>query len=63
MRHFYASWCINQREDGGLALPLKLVQDRLGHATLAMTSDTYGHLLRTTSDGTELADAERRLLA
>ena len=26
LRHFYASWCINRRADGGLELPLKLVQ-------------------------------------
>jgi integrase len=30
-RHFYASWCINRREDGGLELPPKMVQVRLGH--------------------------------
>lgn len=30
LRHFYASWCINRREDGGLGLPLKVVQERLG---------------------------------
>jgi integrase len=29
-RHFYASWCINRSVDGGLALPLKMVQARLG---------------------------------
>jgi integrase len=33
LRHFYASWCINRRVDGGLELPLKVVQDRLGHAS------------------------------
>src|SRR5262249_21530852 len=37
LRHFFASWCINRRRDGGLELPLKLVQQRLGHATIAMT--------------------------
>jgi integrase len=44
LRHFYASWCINRRVDGGLELPLKLVQDRLGHASIQMTADCYGHL-------------------
>ena len=29
LRHFYASWCINRRVDGGLELPLKLIQERL----------------------------------
>ena len=33
LRHFYASWCINRRADGGLELPIKVVQGRLGHAT------------------------------
>jgi len=31
-RHFYASWCINRKADGGLELPPKTVQARLGHA-------------------------------
>jgi integrase len=26
LRHFYASWCINRRADGGLELPIKVVQ-------------------------------------
>ena len=30
LRHFYASWCINRRVDGGLELPLKLVQNTDG---------------------------------
>jgi hypothetical protein len=44
LRHFYASWCINRRMDGGLELPLKVVQARLGHASIQMTADVYGHL-------------------
>ena len=32
LRHFYASWCINRPEDGGLGLPPKNVQERLGHS-------------------------------
>jgi hypothetical protein len=35
--HFYASWCINRRKDGGLELPPKTVQSRLGHASIVMT--------------------------
>jgi integrase len=42
LRHFYASWCINWREDGGLGLPLKMVQHCLGHSTIGRTADTYG---------------------
>ena len=44
LRHFYASWCINRRVDGGLELPLKVVQARLGHASVQMTAECYGHL-------------------
>jgi integrase len=38
LRHFYASWCINRRKDGGLELPIKLVQERLGHSTINLTA-------------------------
>ena len=61
LRHFFASWCINRRVDGGLELPLKTVQARLGHATLAMTADVYGHLFPSESEHDELAQAEARL--
>jgi integrase len=63
LRHFYASWCINRREDGGLELPPKTVQARLGHASIVMTLDRFGHLFPTHDDGTELAAAERALFA
>jgi integrase len=63
LRHFYASWCINRRSDGGLELPIKTVQARLGDASILMTSDRYGHLFPRTDDGSELAEAERVLLA
>jgi integrase len=63
LRHFYASWCINRRADGGLELPAKLVQERLGHASIVMTMDRYGHLFPRGDDGAELAEAERALLA
>jgi len=62
LRHFYASWCINRKADGGLELPVKIVQTRLGHATFAMTLDRYGHLFPSNDDGSELADAERALM-
>jgi integrase len=44
------------------ALPLKLVQARLGHASIQMTADRYGHLFPSGDDGTELAAAEKALL-
>ena len=49
LRHFFASWCINSKADGGLGVSPKVVQSWLGHATIAMTLDTYGHLFP--SDG------------
>lgn len=62
LRHFYASWCISRKADGGLELPLKVVQARLGHASISMTADRYGHLFPNTDDGSELAAAERAFL-
>jgi integrase len=61
-RHFFASWCINRKADGGLELPAKVVQERLGHATITMTLDRYGHLFPSGDDGGELARGQRRIL-
>jgi integrase len=61
LRHFYASWCINQKVDGGLELPLKVVSVRLGHASIQMTADRYGHLFPSADNGAELAAAEKAL--
>lgn len=63
LRHFYASWCINRKKDGGLELPPKTVQARLGHASIVMTLDRYGHLFPSHDDGAELAEAERAVFA
>jgi integrase len=63
LRHFYASWCINRKQDGGLELPMKTVQERLGHSSITTTSDVYGHLFPRGNDGSELAEAEMLLLA
>jgi integrase len=63
LRHFFASWCINRKVDGGLELPGKVVQERLGHSTIAMTMDTYGHLFPRGDDAAELAAAERSLFS
>ncbi|WP_455918785.1 tyrosine-type recombinase/integrase [Ensifer canadensis] len=63
LRHFYASWCINRRADGGLELPPKMVQERLGHSSIMMTMDVYGHLFPRGDDGDEMAEAERAFLA
>jgi len=63
LRHFYASWCINRKEDGGVGLPPKIVQERLGHSSITMTMDVYGHLFPRGDDTKELAEAESALLA
>jgi integrase len=62
LRHFYASWLINRKEDGGLGLPPKSVQERLGHSTIALTMDTYSHLFPRTDDADEMTSAEAALL-
>ena len=62
LRHFYASWCINRPQDGGLGLPPKVVQERLGHATINLTMDTYSHLFPRGEDQDEMAAAETALL-
>jgi integrase len=61
LRHFFASWCINRKADGGLELPAKVVQERLGHSSITLTMDTYGHLFPRGDDRQELAAAERSL--
>lgn len=63
LRHFYASWLINRKRDGGLELPAKTVQGRMGHSSIVVTMDTYGHLFPSTDDGSEMAEAEKTLLA
>jgi integrase len=61
LRHFYASWCINREVDGGLGLPPKVVQERLGHSSITITLDTYGHLFPRGDDTAKLSEAEGRL--
>lgn len=61
-RHWFASWCINRRADGGLELPPKTAQVRLGHSTITMLMDTYGHLFPQQDDAAALASGERTLL-
>jgi integrase len=63
LRDFYALWSINRKVDGGLELPLKVVQGRLGHASIKMTADVYGHLFPRGDDAAELAAAEKAFLA
>jgi integrase len=63
-RHFFASWCLNRRTDGGRELPAKNVQELLGHSTIGITLDVYGHLFRRNADDrAELAASTAALLA
>jgi integrase len=39
------------------------MQERLGHSSIMMTMDVYGHLFPRGDDSEELAEAERSLLA
>jgi integrase len=64
LRHFFASWLINPPERGGQGLAPKVVQQRLGHSSILMTTDTYAHLFPPEKVAHEkLADAEHALLA
>ena len=45
-------------------MPPKVVQERLGHSSIVMTMDIYGHLFPASDDAHKrLADAERALLS
>ena len=56
-RHFYASWCIDR------GLPPKVIQERLGHSSITMTFDRYGHLFPRTDDNAEIDAAELQVIA
>ena len=55
-RHFYASWCIDRN------LPPKVVQERLGHSSITITYDRYGHLFPRGDDAKEIDAAELRVI-
>ena len=44
LRHFCASWMID------LGFPPKRLQSILGHSSIGMTFDTYGHLFPNAED-------------
>jgi integrase len=55
-RHFYASWLIDQ------GFGPKRCQQLLGHSSIKVTFDTYGHLFPQEDDHDRLAAAELALL-
>jgi len=63
LRHFHAPWLVSRPQDGGLGLPPKVVQERMGHSSVVLTGDVYGHLFPRGDDAGELAAAEAALLA
>jgi hypothetical protein len=56
-----SSWRINRTVDGGLELPMKVVQARLGHSTTILTADTHRHLFECVDDGSALAAGGQKL--
>jgi hypothetical protein len=46
--------------DGGLGLPPKSVQERMGHSSIVMTMDTYGHLFQRIQSSRRPACTDRR---
>jgi integrase len=62
LRHFFASWCINPRSAGGRELQLKQVQEWMGHSSITITMDIYGHLFRGKTDKAEIEASEGALL-
>jgi integrase len=57
LRHFYASWCIDR------GVQAKIIQERMGHASITVTMDTYGHLFPRGDDLAELTEAEESIMA
>jgi integrase len=62
LRHFYASWCLNRKEDGGLGYSFQQVKELMGHSSITITVDRYGHLFEN-GDPNTLEAAEQALMA
>jgi integrase len=56
LRHFYASWCISRN------LSPKTIQEYMGHSTITLTFDVYGHLFPRSDDTREIDAAELRVV-
>ena len=63
LRHFYASWCINRKKDGGLDPPAKIGASQNGSFIDCRDDGHLRPLFPNTDDGSELAEAEKPLLA
>lgn len=62
LRHYFASWAAARVEDGGCGLELREVQQLLGHATLALTSDTYSHFWPTQRIAERMRAVEQKMI-
>jgi integrase len=60
LRHYFCSWCLGRKPEGR-ELPLKVVQVLMGHSSIVMTGDRYGHIQPSRNDKAELAAAEAAL--
>jgi integrase len=49
-------------QEGGRELPPKEVQSLLGHSSIVMTLDVYGHLFKRSDDRSELDKSTGLLL-
>jgi len=38
-----------------------MVQERMGHSSITITANRYGHLFPSADDGAELKEAEKKL--
>jgi integrase len=56
LRHFFASWAIEQ------GFPQKRLQTILGHASIGVTMDVYGHLFPRLEDDQALLEAGQQAL-
>jgi integrase len=61
-RHFHASLCLNPVSRGGLGLSPQETQARLGHSSIVITMNVYGHLFPRSDDSAAMAAAEAALL-
>lgn len=60
-RHWYCTWLINRKVDGGQELDIKRVQKQMGHSSIAVTLNIYSHLLPQADQKESLAEAQRKL--
>jgi integrase len=61
-RHYFASWSIMPESRGGRGMPPKIVQEWLGHSSIAITLDVYSHCLGE-PDADELKKSVAAVLA